>query len=197
METEVEAKFLGIHVSALQKRLASIKAKCAHPERLMRRKVFDYPDHSLEKKGAWIRVRDEGDQITLTLKQLNDRTLHGTKEITIIVSDFEKACQFLLASGFIQTSYQETKREKWLLDGAEITIDTWPWIPTFVECEARDEQALRSAVKTLGFDWSDAMHGSVETAYQKYFDVTEAEVDSLESITFVSVPSWLEAKRRS
>jgi len=32
-------------------------------------------------------------------------------------------------------SYQETRREKWMLDDAEVTIDTWPWIPTFIEIE--------------------------------------------------------------
>ena len=195
MQTEIEAKFIDINPNSLRNKLKSLNAKLIHPEILMKRKVFDYPDESLEKIGGWIRVRDEGDKITLSYKQLNDRTLHGTKEIAITVNDFDKTCSFLLAVGFKQDAYQETKREKWSLDNCEITIDTWPWIPTFVEIEAADETPLRNAVEKLDLNWSDAMHGSVETAYQRYYNVTEKEVDDWESIIFIPVPDWLEKKR--
>jgi len=196
METELEAKFLDIDPDSLRKSLKESGAKLAHPERLMKRKAFDFPDERLEKEGGWIRVRDEGDKITLSYKRLVDRTLHGTKEITVEVSDFEKTCNILIAAGLQADAYQETRREKWELEGSEITIDTWPWIPTFVEIEAGSEDKLKEVVKKIGLDWKNAMHGSVETAYQKYFDVTEEEVDNWESITFTPVPEWLEVKRR-
>ena len=112
------------------------------------------------------------------------------------VSDFEKTCNILIAAGLQVDAYQETKRERWELDGSEITIDTWPWIPTFVEIEANSEEKLKEIVKKIDLDWLKAMHGSVETAYQKYFDVTEEEVDNWEIITFTPVPEWLEVKRR-
>ena len=196
METELEAKFLDIDPDSLRKSLKESGAKLAHPERLMKRKAFDFPDERLEKEGGWIRVRDEGDKITLSYKRLVDRTLHGTKEITVEVSDFEKTCNILIAAGLQADAYQETKREKWELEGSEITIDTWPWIPTFVEIEAPTEDKLKEVASKIDLDWSKAMHGSVETAYQKYFDVTEEEVDNWESITFAPVPEWLEVKRR-
>ncbi|MBI4059703.1 class IV adenylate cyclase [Candidatus Giovannonibacteria bacterium] len=196
METELEAKFLDIDPDSLHEKLKEIGAKLVHPERLMKRKVFDFPDERLEKEGGWVRVRDEGDKITLSYKRLVDRTLHGTKEITVEVSDFEKTCDILIAAGLQADAYPETKREKWELEGSEITIDTWPWIPTFVEIEAGSEDKLKEVVKKIGLDWSKAMHGSVETAYQKYFDVTEQEVDNWESITFTPVPEWLKVKRR-
>ena len=196
METELEAKFLDIDPDSLRKSLKESGAKLAHPERLMKRKAFDFPDERLEKEGGWIRVRDEGDKITLSYKRLVDRTLHGTKEITVEVSDFEKTCNILIAAGLQADAYQETRREKWELEGSEITIDTWPWIPAFVEIEAGSEDKLKEVVKKIGLDWKNAMHGSVETAYQKYFDVTEEEVDNWESITFTPVPEWLEVKRR-
>ena len=65
-----------------------------------------------------------------------------------------------------------------------------------MEIEAGSEDKLKEVVKKIGLDWKNAMHGSVETAYQKYFDVTEQEVDSWENITFTPVPEWLEVKRR-
>ena len=197
MKTEIEAKFLNVDVNNLREKLKSIGAILEYPERLMKRKVFDYPDQKLRKIGAWIRVRDEGERkITLSYKQLLDRTLHGTKEITLEVNDFDVMCDFLQACGFDSKSYQETKREKWTLGESEITIDTWPWIPTFVEIESETEEEIRKVANLLGFEWSKALHGSVETAYQDLFNVTEDEIDGWEEITFTPVPDWLEIKRK-
>jgi adenylate cyclase class 2 len=132
----------------------------------------------------------------LSYKKLVDRTLQGTKEITLDVSNFETMCDFLQACGFDSKSYQETKREKWIINKTEITIDTWPWIPTFVEIESETEEEVHKVSNLLGFEWGKALHGSVETAYQDLFDVTDDEIDSWEEITFTPVPDWLEIKRK-
>ena len=197
MKTEIEAKWININVKKIREKLKKIGAVLEYPERLMKRKVFDYPDARLKKDGAWIRVRDEGEgKITLSYKKLLERTLHGTKEITLDVSDFETMCDFLQACGFGSKSYQETKREKWLIGESEITIDTWPWIPTFVEIESPTEEEIHKVSDLLGFDWKDALYGSVENGYQKYYNVTEEEIDGWEEITFTPVPEWLEMKRK-
>lgn len=196
MKTEIEAKFLDIDKGKLRSLLRKNKAKLVHKERLMRRNVFDYPDQRLEKKGGWIRVRDEGHRITLSYKQLLDRTINGTKEISLDVSDFDAASNLLLEIGLHKDAYQETKREKWVLDDVEVTIDTWPWIPTFVEIEGHHEKKLKSVAKKLNLDWSKALHGSVETAYQNYYDVSEQEVDNWEEIIFIPVPDWLKSRKK-
>ena len=197
MKTEIEAKFLNVDVKNVREKLKKVGAVKQYPERLMKRKVFDYPDNKLDKEDAWVRVRDEGDnKITLSYKKLLDRSLHGTKEITLDVSDFETMCDFLQACGFEIKSYQETKREKWTLEESEITIDTWPWIPTFVEIESATEEEIHKVSNLLGFDWNKALHGSVETAYQDLFDVTEDEIDGWKEIVFTPVPDWLEVKRK-
>lgn len=191
MQTEIEAKFADIDQVSVRARLREIGATMAYPERLMRRKVFDYPDRRLYGVGGWVRVRDEGDEITLCYKQLNDRTPHGTKEVSVVVDDFEKTCDFLIAIGLQTKAYQETKREKWVCGDVEITIDTWPWIPTFAEIEGPSEEAVVRVADKLGFDWRHAMHGSVETVYQMHYDVSDEEIDHWESITFVPTPKWL------
>lgn len=196
METEVEAKFLDINVEKLRLKLKAVGAILEYSERPMRRKTYDDKMASLRKIGGWVRLRDEGDKITLSYKQLNDRTLHGTGEITVIVNDFETTDKLLQVIGFQEKAFQETKREKWILAESEITIDTWPWIPTFVELESSNEETIRKLAKLLGLEWDRALHGSVETAYQKYYDVTEDEIDSWREITFTPVPDWLEAKRK-
>ena len=161
----------------------------------MKRKNYDFEDERLQKISGWVRVRDEGDKVTLSYKQLNDRSIHGTKEANVTVLDFEDTCNFLESIGMKQKSYQVTKRESWLLDGVEIEIDTWPWIPQFVELEGKSKQSIKRVASKLEFDWQKALHGSVEIAYQAYFDVTEDEIDAWKEITFIPTPDWLEIKR--
>lgn len=196
METEIEAKFPDIDASAFRLLLKEKGAMLEYPEVLMRRKNFDYPDRHLYEVGGWIRVRDEGDKVTLSYKQLNDRTLHGTKEVNVVVDSFDKTCQFLEVIGMVSKTYQETKREKWSYKSVEVTIDTWPWVPTFMELEGPTGEAVKSVASDLGFDWDKAMHGSIEPIYQMHYAFTDEEIDKWELITFTPPPDWLLAKKR-
>lgn len=196
MQTELEVKFLDIDPEKLRQLLQENGATLVHAERLMRRKTMDYPDRRLEKTGGWVRVRDEGDKITFSYKRVVDRGIEGTKEISVLVDDFEKSCAILEAVGFEVKSYQETKRERWDLDGVEVTIDTWPWIPTFVELEGLTEEALKTAAGKLGLSWNEANFSSVDYAFQKYYDISIAEINNTKIVTFTDAPAWLEAKRR-
>lgn len=196
MQTEIEAKFLDIDPEVIRAKLRDLGATLVQSERLMRRKNYDFEDLRLQKINGWVRVRDEGNKVTLAYKQLNDRTLHGTKEVNVTVSDFDSTCDFLESIGLVSKTYQETKRESWILDGAEVEIDTWPWIPTYIEIEAETEDVVRSVASKLGLEWSKALHGSVEIAYQAVYDVSEADVDGWPLITFVAVPESLESRRR-
>lgn len=196
MDTEIEAKWLNIDHNEMRAELKKAGATLVEPERLMTRKNFDYSDNRLELIGGWVRVRNEGDKVTLSYKQLNDRTLHGTKEISVIVNDFNTTCKFLETIGLVSTAYQETRRESWMLNGVEVELDTWPWIPGFIELEAPSEDDLKLTASILGLDFADALHGSVEIAYQAVYDVTEEEVDNWPEITFSDVPDWLATKIR-
>lgn len=195
MKTEIEAKWLNANHNQLRRKLAKLGAQLVTPERLLRRKIYDYPNYKLDKSKSWVRVRDEGDKITLSYKQLNDRSLHGTKEITVVVDDFEAACNFLEAIGMAVKSYQETKRESWVLNNSEIELDTWPWIPTLVEIESDSEEELKELAKLLELDYSIALHGSVETAYQAEYNVTDEELNKWPKFVFSDIPAWLDAKK--
>lgn len=196
MQTEIEAKFLDVNHDEIRKKLKALGAKLEQPMRLMRRKNYDYNDRRLEnEKTGWVRVRDEGDKITLAYKQLEDRTLLGTKEVGLDVNDFEATCLFLENIGLEVQSYQETKRESWTIGEIQIELDEWPWVNPFIEIEAPDEASLKNVAAKLGYDWKDALHGSVEIVYQAEYDVTEEEVDHWDEITFIQTPDWLEAKR--
>lgn len=197
MQTEIEAKFLDINHDDMRAKLRALGAVCNQPERLMRRKTYDSPDKRLRKEhNGWARVRDEGDKITMSYKQLNDRSFHGTKEVQVIVDSFDNGDAFLHAIGLTPTSYQETKRESWSLGELEIDLDEWPWAKSFIEIEGPNEEAVRLLAEKLGLDWSQVLHGSVEVVYQAEYDVTEDEINSWPEILFTAVPQDLAAKKR-
>lgn len=196
MNTEIEAKFLNVDFAKLRVTLKSLGGHLVSPERLMKRQNYDYADDRLDKINGWVRLRDEGDKITLSYKQVEDRGLHGTKEVNVTVDSFAAAHDFLLSIGLHAKSYQETKRESWKYKNSEIEIDTWPWAPPFIEIESPNEDEIREVSQALGLKWEEALHGSVEIVYQQYYDVTEAEIDFLDRITFSDIPDWLEAKRK-
>jgi len=193
MKTEIEAKFLDIDGSKLRQTLKQLGAALIFAERPMVRENFDYPDKRLEKIGGWVRLRNEGDKITLAYKQLNDRSLHGTKEVELLINDYSRGRDLLMNIGLEPYSIQETKRELWKLGDVEVTLDTWPWIPTFCEIEGEDEIMVKEAAKHLGFEWTKALHGSVEVAYKHYYD---EEIWSWKKIRFCPVPEALEKKRK-
>jgi adenylate cyclase class 2 len=86
MQTEIEAKFLDVDHDALRAKLRALGAVCEQPMRTMFRKGFDFPDRRLRKeKNGWVRIRNEGDKVTMSYKQLDDRGVHGTKEVCLTV----------------------------------------------------------------------------------------------------------------
>ena len=177
MALELEAKFLEINPELIREKLRAVGATLVHPERLMKRKNFDFPDLRLSTMhNGWVRVRDEGDKVTVSYKQVSNRELAGTQEIEITANDYESACDFLEAIGLKEKTYQETKREKWALGECEVTIDTWPWIPPVLEVEGPSENDVREAVSRLGLAWSDAVHGDIAIAYRRHYDVDEQTI---------------------
>lgn len=141
-------------------------------------------------------MRDEGDKITMSYKQLDNRKIDGTKEISLIVSDFAAACAFLEELGLKPTSLQESKRESWTLDDFEIELDVWPWARPYVEIEGPDEASLKTLASQLGLDWSIVCHGSVEIVYQAEYDVTDEQVDYIPEFSFAKpVPKILADNR--
>jgi adenylate cyclase, class 2 len=194
MDTELEAKFVKIDPEGIRTKLKSLGARLYYKEKLMKRKIYK---HSTEYDNDWFRVRDEGNRITLSYKKLTDRSLYGTKEIMFTVPDFDQACLFLESAHLKFVAYQETKREMWHWGSIEITIDTWPWIPTLLEIEGQNEGEIKDMALKLGLDWKDVLHGSVENVYAQNYDVTEEEVCDWPEITFTDVPEWLKKKRKN
>jgi adenylate cyclase class 2 len=171
MDAEIEVKFLDVDIAAVRSKLTAAGATLVQPMRLMKRALIEEAHHAAEN--SFIRIRDEGDKVTLTFKRRTKpdgtTTIDSTKEIETTVGDFDKTVTIFAEAGWKYITMQESRRETWHLDDAEVVIDEWPWIQPYVEIEAASETIVRSVSEKLGFDWKDAAFGSVDIIYQRDF----------------------------
>ena len=148
MKTEYEAKFLDIDIEKMRQALRKIGAKLEKPMRSFRRVTIDTP--AMKKKDAYLRVRDEGDRITLTYKQFKALSVDGAREHEIVVDDFEETIALLTKIGYPPHSYQESRRETWRYGNVEIDIDEWPWLKPYIEIEADGVESVKDFAAKLG-----------------------------------------------
>jgi adenylate cyclase class 2 len=171
MKTEIEVKFLSLSHDEVRKRLLEIGATCVHPMRLMKRAIIDFTNHRLVQgeSNAYVRVRDEGDKVTLTYKQFNSLSVDGAQEIETTVGSFEDAIAIFIAIGLEVMSFQESKRETWEYKGYEIVLDEWPWLNPYIEIEGMSEDGLKLIATELGLQWDKAAFGDVMVAYRAQY----------------------------
>jgi adenylate cyclase class 2 len=166
MKTEIEAKFLNVNFDEVRAKLTELGAVCEQPMRLMRRVIVE-PDFIKERgENSLLRLRDEGDKITLTWKEFRDQSLTGAYERAVTVSDFDETVEILKAAGLDYRSYQESRRETWTLGDVEIVLDEWPWINPYIEIEGPTEASVKKTAEKLGFKWEDAVFGSADVIYK-------------------------------
>jgi adenylate cyclase class 2 len=169
MKAEIEVKFLDVDIEDVRRRLERAGATLEQPMRLMRRVLIEEPHHA--KEDSFIRIRDEGNRTTLTFKRRSSPDggggIDNTQEIETTVGDFNTAVEIFKEAGWHYVSNQESKRETWRLDEAEVVIDQWPWINPYIEIEAENEEVVRRVADTLGFDWKDAVFGSVNVIFKR------------------------------
>lgn len=170
MNIEYEATFPNIDKDKIRLKLKETGAQIIRPEFLQKRVVFKLPKgHEIE--GGWIRVRDEKDKITMSLKVIDGEKIENQKEICLKVDNFKEAELFLTTIGCKKKAYQESKREMWRLDDVEITIDEWPFLEPFVEIEGKSEEIVKLVCKKLGLNYSRALFCSVDVFYSKKYNL--------------------------
>lgn len=184
LKTEFEVKFLDVDIDSVREKLKSEGAVLVEPMRLMKRVTID--NDLMKRKNAFLRVRDEGDKVTLTYKQFDELSIEGAKEIELVISDFEKMVTLLSEVGLPHRSFQESKRETWKFDDVEIMLDQWPWIPPYIEIESDNEAKVMEFAGKIGFDWNDAVFGDVMSVYRaEYPHLSEKDtVGNLPSVKF-------------
>lgn len=171
MKSEIEVKFINVDLEDIRARLKDVGASLEHPMRLMKRVVIEQPHH--QKENSFVRIRDEGDKTTLTFKRRSvpdeETTIDSTYELETTVGDFDTTVQIFTEAGWDYETYQENKRETWQYEDTEIVIDLWPWLRPTIEIEADSEEKVRSMAKKLGFNWEDAVFGSIDVIYHREY----------------------------
>lgn len=166
-------KFYPVNVDRTRKQLRSIGAVCTKPMRLMRRATFSKSENP-HLDISYIRVRDEGDKITLSLKDYPDASkgYEYQRELMAEVSNFATVRSILKATGLKESAYQETRREEWVIDDTLVTIDLWPGLKPYIEVESPSEAALFKIVKRLGYAKEDGERGGALRLYAREYGIT-------------------------
>lgn len=194
IDIEYEATFPNVDKDDIRGKLKSARAELIKPEFMQRRHVFKFPKGH-EIPGGWLRVRDESDKITLSLKIVNGDKIEDQKEICLKVDNYQNAVELLKTMGCEVKAFQESKRELWKLDSCDITIDEWPFLEPYVEVEGPDEAAVKAASEKLGFDYSTAVFGAVDLLYNKKYGWSSDLINNwLPSITFGEENPFLKNK---
>lgn len=177
MQIEFEAKFIKIDKDDIRAQLKKLGAVLVFAEKKYRRVTLE-----TGVKSKWIRIRDEGDKVTVTLKHIKDpKSITGTEEILMEVDDFDNAIKLFENLGYEIGSYQENLREKWQLGDITFDIDTWPQIDPWLEIESTSENKVKEAAKLLGFDMKNAYFGSADIVYREVYGI---EILDMEKLTF-------------
>jgi adenylate cyclase class 2 len=177
MAIEFEVKVLEIDVPAIKKKLDALGARFV-ADRFMKRKTYDVD----ENKHKWMRLRDNGEQVTLTIKEIMHAGINGTHEEEVVVASFEKTAEILMLLGFKETHYQENKRQSFVLDAVFVEIDSWPGIPPYLEIEGSSEDEVLALAEKLGIPLKKLTTMNTFEIYDKYgFNIRKIPVLTFES----------------
>ena len=181
---EIEARFLEIDPSEIEKKLKKLGAKKVF-DRVFKEAIFQPPKgkgfEEWEKTRKRVRLRDTGEKVILALKENEKWALSETKEIEIEVSDFDKASELLSELGLELKRTQEKRRIRYDWEGIYAEIDFWPWIPPALEIEADEEDKVKKLASLLELDWEKA---EFRDAKKVYWAVYGIDIDKFKEIAF-------------
>lgn len=144
---EYEGKILDIDVAKVTEAILAIGARQTG-EYQFRRYVFDVVP---ARPGTWVRLRTNGQNTTLTVKEIAHDGVDGTSEWETAVDDFDTTLTILKKSGLMPKGYQENRRTEFTLGGALFAMDYWPQLQPYLEIEASDKATVEALTERLGF----------------------------------------------
>ena len=167
MKTEFEVRILDISFEAMIQKLKEVGAKQVG---VFCQKRYIYNFMPL-RKGQWVRLRSNGQKTTLAIKEIKTQSIDGTKELEIIVSDFEDTNLILEKLGYKAQNFQENFRITFTFDNIEIDLDKWPMIPSYMEIEGKSEEDVYKFLNILGIDPKGVTTMDVETLYKEKYGI--------------------------
>ena len=175
MNTEIEERVLEIDKDKVIAKLEELGAKKTGDWH-QKRYVYDFIP---KRENEWIRLRTNGKETTLTYKNIESKDISGTKELEIVVSDFEETNQLLKIMGYTPRSFQENLRTRYYLDHIEIDIDTWPLIPAYLEIEGNSEEDVKRVEKLLELNESKVTTMNCQDIYLEEYGIDINQIEEL------------------
>ena len=182
MQTEYEVRKLEAFFDEVIQKLERIGAKKVGVYH-QKRYVYDFIP---VQKGRWIRLRSNGKVTTLTVKEVKSLRVDGTKELEIVVSNFDDTNEILMKLGYIPRTFQENFRIEYTLGGVNFDLDKWPMIPPHLEIEGKSEEDVLKAVKLLGWSGDDMTAQDIDTVYSKIYGI---DLNSIKMLKFSELES--------
>ena len=186
---EFEAKFLDIDIESLYKKLKVLGGVKKQENTIFRRSVYNLCDI----KRGYVRVRDEGNKVTMTAKIYKDPKFPDEYEVEI-KDNFEKGRDFLENLNLKEKAYHETMRETWRVpfgkkkELCEIAIDRIPGLPLYIEVECKTEKDLNKSIKLLEMDKSKIGYGAYGKVFDIYYGISQIIMDNdVPSLTFNNI----------
>ena len=177
MKTEYEVRKVDISFDDIIQKIEKLGAKRVGAYH-QKRYVYDFVP---AQKGRWIRLRSNGEFATLTIKEIKSLRIDGTKELEIVVSDFEDTNEILMKLGYEPRTFQENFRIEYTLDGVNFDLDKWPMIPPYLEIEGQSEEMIAKMVSALGLRMCDVTTMDVDTVYNVEYGI---QLDSIKDLRF-------------
>lgn len=166
---EIEVKILEIDVDEIRDKLKKLGAKKTFDGE-MHTIVFDTPDEKLKKKGLFLRLRQEGNNVHFCFKgkKYPTKKFKVREEIELTVSSIKNMTSILEKLGFVKKFEYAKHREQYKWGKISFDIDTYRNIPTFLEIEAPTEKEVEKAVEALRYTIKDTTNASASELFEKH-----------------------------
>ncbi len=168
-KTEYEVRVPEINVDNIINKLNNLDAKLVS-DSLQKRYVYDFHPAS---ENRWIRLRTNGKETTLTIKEILSDKVDGTKETEVNINntDFDTMNEILVKLGYIPKSYQENRRIKYNLNGVEVDVDFWPLIPPYLEIEGKSKDDVYDTLNSLDIPIDYATSLDVQRLFKEKYGI--------------------------
>jgi len=166
---EIEASFDDIDESKIKKLIKENGGRLINKKRIMPIKRYYVPSR---KGDYFIRIRDEGDKITMTIKEWKNKKDKYPVEREVIIDSIEEGDAILKFFGCKKLYDLEKIRETWEVGGCkEVVFDSYPGLPTYMEIDCHTVPQLKKAANMLGYTMNDASKLRVNDKYRLLYGI--------------------------
>ena len=164
---EYEIRVYDINERKIKKILKENDAKLIQKKTIMPLITYTHPKG---KKDSYIRIRDEGHEITMTAKT-NLKSKYVV-EREVVINSIEEGDAILKLLGCKVKYKIEKIREVYQLKGCkEIVFDSYAGQPTYMEIDCHSESSLKKMAKLLGYKIEDHDTRTLPDMYYELYGI--------------------------